>query len=127
MTKQTFNLDGRSGPGMSAGVRFGNTIALSGQVAMDETGTLVGEGDCEAQARQCFRNIARVLAGFGATLADVVQATGYLASAADAPKYLAVRQETFPVDPPATTTVVAALLSPLFLVEVQVLAVVPEA
>jgi hypothetical protein len=33
----------------------------------------------------------------------------------------------FPVDPPATTTVVAALLSPLFLVEVQVLALVPEA
>jgi len=127
MTKQIFNPGGRTGPGMSAGVRFGNTIALSGQVATDETGAVVGEGDCGAQARQVFANIARVLAGFGATLSDVVQATGYLADRADAPAYLAVRQETFPVDPPATTTVVAALLSPLFLVEVQVLALVPDA
>jgi enamine deaminase RidA (YjgF/YER057c/UK114 family) len=126
MKKEIFNPGGRTGPGMSAGVRFGPTIALSGQVAIDESGVLVGEGDCDAQARQVFRNIARVLAGFGATLADVVQATGYLANPSDAPAYLAVRQETFPVDPPATTTVVAALLNPLFLVEVQVLALVPE-
>jgi enamine deaminase RidA (YjgF/YER057c/UK114 family) len=126
MTRQVFNPGGRSGPGMSAAVRVGATVAVSGQVALDENGALVGEDDCAEQARQCFRNIERALAGVGATLADVVQATGYLADVADAPKYLAVRQATFPVDPPATTTVVAALLSPSFLVEVQVLAVVPE-
>jgi enamine deaminase RidA (YjgF/YER057c/UK114 family) len=126
MVKQTINPGGRVGPGMSAAVRFGDTVAVAGQVAVDETGTLVGEGDCEAQARQVFRNIERILAGVGATLADVVQATGYLADPADGPNYLAVRQEVFPVDPPATTTVVATLLSPKFLVEVQVLAVVPN-
>src|SRR5438045_4173988 len=104
---------------MSAAVRAGNVIAVAGQVALDEHGTLVGEGDCGQQARQCFRNVERVLAAAGATLADVVQLTGYLTDPADAGAYLAVRAEVFAVDPPATTTVVAELLSPRFLVEVQ--------
>ncbi|MET0146965.1 MAG: RidA family protein [Ilumatobacteraceae bacterium] len=111
---------------MSPGVRFGNVIAVSGQVSVDETGALVGIDDVAAQARQCFANIERILGRAGASLSDVVQLTGYLVDPAHAGAYLEVRRATFAVDPPATTTVVvAALLGPQFLVEVQVLAVVP--
>ena len=121
MTKRVVPL-AHPGAGMSAAVQVGTTIAVAGQVAIDETGTLVGQGDCAAQARQCYANVARILAELGAGLADIIAVTGYLANAADAQAYLAVRRETFPADPPATTTVVAALLDPRFLVEVQVLA-----
>ena len=120
-------IGGRAGPGMSPGVRVGDLIAVSGQVSVDETGAVVGAGDVAAQARQCFANIDRILGAAGASLADVVQLTGYLVDPAHAGAYLDVRRSTFPVDPPATATVVvAALLGPAFLVEVQVLAVAPS-
>jgi len=113
----------RGGPGMSAAVCAGGAIYVAGQVATDPDGGLVGEGDCEAQARQCFRNVERILAQAGADLADIVQLTAYLANPADARAYLSVRSEVFPNDPPATTTVVASLLDPRFLIEVQAIAV----
>ncbi len=108
----------------AAVVASGSVVAVSGQVAMDESGVLVGEDDCAAQARQCFANIEVILAKAGASLTDVLSVTTYLSRASDAQAFLAVRKEVFPADPPATTTVVAGLLGPRFLVEIQVLAVV---
>jgi 2-iminobutanoate/2-iminopropanoate deaminase len=113
------------GPGMSAAVVADGTVFVSGQVAMGPDGAVSG-GDCTAQARQCFGNIERILGEVGCTLGDVVSVTAYLAHASDARAYLAVRAEVFVADPPATTTVVAALLDPRFLVEVQAVAVVPS-
>ena len=110
--------------GMSAAVRFGELIAVSGQVAMNERGELVGRGDFAAQAEQCFANIARVLAQAGGSLKDVVSLTTYLTSRELAPLFLQARARHFPERPPATTTVVAQLLSPDFLIEIQALAAV---
>jgi enamine deaminase RidA (YjgF/YER057c/UK114 family) len=86
---------------------------------------VVGVGDFEAQTRQCFANVAQILAEVGCGLGDIVSLTAYLADASHTAAYAAVRGELFAVDPPATTTVVAALLVPELLVEVQVIAVVP--
>ena len=116
---------GRPVPGMSAAVQAAGLIYVAGQVATDADGAVVGEGDYRAQAIQCFKNVEQILAEMGARLTDVIQVTGYLADAAYASEYLAVRGEVFPVDPPATTTVVAALLLPKLLVEVQVVAALP--
>jgi enamine deaminase RidA (YjgF/YER057c/UK114 family) len=55
-----------------------------------------------------------------------VSLTAYLADHSVAPSYFAVRRELFPVDPPATTTIVAQLSNPDYLVEVQAIAVVPS-
>ena len=52
--------DGTVKVGMSAAVRFGDMIAVSGQVAMDGEGRLVGKDDFPAQAEQCFANPLRV-------------------------------------------------------------------
>lgn len=108
--------------GMADAVRVRDTIYVSGQVATGEDGQLVGPGDVAAQARQCFAKVERILRELGAGLTDIVAVTGYLADEAHAPAYLAVRAETFPADPPATTTVIARLIRPEFLVEVQVVA-----
>ena len=116
--------EGRPYTGMSAAVRFGDCIVVSGQVASNERGEFVGEGDFEAQAEQCFANIARILGQAGATMADVVSLTTYLTSAEQAPKFLALRAKHFPDHPPATTTVIAQLLSSRFLIEIQAMAAV---
>jgi enamine deaminase RidA (YjgF/YER057c/UK114 family) len=110
--------------GMSAAVRFGDCIAVSGQVAMDERGALVGQGDFAAQAEQCFANLAKVLARAGGALEDVVSLTTYLSSREFAPVFLEARARHFPQNPPATTTVIAQMLHPDFLIEIQALAAI---
>ena len=108
--------------GMSAAVRFGDCIAVSGQVAINEKGEVVGREDFDAQVEQCFANLADVLTKAGSSLEDVVMLTTYLKSAEYAPQFLTARARIFPEKPPATTTVVANLLSPDFLIEIQALA-----
>lgn len=56
----------------SQSVKVGNTIYLSGQVSHDEKGNLVGPGDVEAQLRQVYLNIQKLLAQHGATVENIV-------------------------------------------------------
>ncbi len=56
----------------SQAVKVGDTIYLSGQVSHDEKGDIVGLGDMEAQMRQCYANVQKVLAQYGATMENVV-------------------------------------------------------
>lgn len=116
--------DGKANVGMSAAVRFGDMIAVSGQIAMDGAGNLVGKDDFPEQAEQCFANLAAVLKQAGGSLRDVVSLTTYLKSPDFAQEFLAVRARHFPDHPPATTTVIADMLAPDFLIEIQALAAV---
>jgi reactive intermediate/imine deaminase len=112
-------------PAMSQGVALGDLVFVSGQVALDESGNLVGEGDTRAQAEQCFRNVEAVLAAAGLTLDDIVKLTCFLAADADPDAYQAVRHDRFSpraVPPARTTVVVARLLHPGFLVEFEAIA-----
>jgi 2-iminobutanoate/2-iminopropanoate deaminase len=108
--------------GMSQAVRVGDLIYVAGQVALDEAGNLAA-GDIVAQARQCFRNIERELAPLGGTLDDLVEVTAFVAHPFDLMEYVRVRTDEFSKShPPATTTVVAALGHPNWLVEVKAIA-----
>jgi enamine deaminase RidA (YjgF/YER057c/UK114 family) len=111
-------------PGMSQAVRKGRVIALSGQVALDESGALVGAGDPALQSAQIFRNLERLLSKAGSGLGDVVRLTCYLTDAAHFPAYAAVKRDVFAGEAPAgTSVIVAGLLDPRFLLEVEALAV----
>ena len=65
-------------PGFTHAVRIGSTLYVSGEVALDSTGKLVGPSDLRAQARQAFANLAFVLKIGGATPADVAKLTIYV-------------------------------------------------
>jgi enamine deaminase RidA (YjgF/YER057c/UK114 family) len=108
--------------GMSAAVRYGDHVAVSGQVALNAKGELVGKDDIVAQIDQCMANIADILAQVGGSLGDVVSLTTYLKSPEFAAAFLQARARYFPERPPATTTVIAQMLGPDFLVEIQVFA-----
>src|SRR2546427_5301924 len=60
-------------PGFTHAVRIGPTLYVSGEVALDSTGRLVGPGDLRAQAGQAFANLATVLRIGGGAPADVAQ------------------------------------------------------
>jgi reactive intermediate/imine deaminase len=100
-------------------------IHVSGQIALDEQGNLVGRGDLGAQTEQVFENLGRVLEASGASFADVVKIQTYLTTLEGVQASREVRTRYLPSDPPASTAVrVAELLYPDALIEVDVVAVV---
>ncbi|MET8410281.1 RidA family protein [Streptomyces sp. NPDC005195] len=103
----------------------GRLVAVSGQLALDEDGRLVGEGDPAAQARQVFENLRRCLAAAGATFDDVVKLTFFVTDMAHMPAIRAARDAHIPADrlPAASAVQVAALVGPEFLMEIEAYAV----
>ncbi len=109
---------------LSQGKQIGNMIYVSGQVAYDSSGQLVGEGDMKAQTHQAFNNIKTVLGKAGSGLKDVVKINTYITDASKFMDMLAARSEILGNDPPASTAVVvAALAFPGLLIEVEAVAI----
>jgi enamine deaminase RidA (YjgF/YER057c/UK114 family) len=109
-------------------VRGGRTLYIAGQVALDEDGNLVGEGDFGAQVEQVFQNLKARLEEGGATFKDVVKLNYYLTDASDLQRLREIRNRHLNVEqPPASTLVVVKqLFREQFLVEVEAVAVVGE-
>jgi 2-iminobutanoate/2-iminopropanoate deaminase len=98
-------------------------LFCSGQIALDPaTGAMV-DGDVEAQTRQVLANLGAVLSAAGASYADVVKTTIFLASMDDFATVNAVYAERFVHDPPARATVEAAKLPKGALVEIDAIAI----
>jgi enamine deaminase RidA (YjgF/YER057c/UK114 family) len=101
---------------------------MTGQVAWDGDGVLIGEGDCEKQIRQCFENVGKVLAAVGGRLADIVSLTIFFLNRDDLPTIQRVRAEKFrPGDAPASILIqTPGLVIPELLVELVPIAVIPN-
>ncbi|MGI5244572.1 RidA family protein [Dactylosporangium sp. CA-139066] len=103
----------------------GALLFLAGQIAVDDAGAIVGEGDMAAQARRIFDVIGGILAAHGAGFGDVVHIRTFVTDLGLLPDYGRVRRELFPGVPPASTTVeVSRLFRPGALLEVEVTAAV---
>jgi enamine deaminase RidA (YjgF/YER057c/UK114 family) len=125
----------RAPSGLAAGSGYshavaatGRLVAVSGQVALDADGAMVGVGDPRAQAVQLFENLGRALAAAGASFADVIKFGFYCTDVAILPAVREVRDKYIDTArPPASTAVqVAALIRPEFLLEVDALAVIAD-
>jgi enamine deaminase RidA (YjgF/YER057c/UK114 family) len=110
-------------------VTAGRPVYVSGQVALDPDGALVGAGDLRAQARQVFDNLRSALQAVGASFDQVVKLNYYLVDATQLPVVREVRDQY--VDPrrlPASTAVeVRRLFRDDLLIEVEAVAVLPPA
>jgi enamine deaminase RidA (YjgF/YER057c/UK114 family) len=108
-------------------VSAGETLYISGQVARDEAGKLVGEGDVVAQYRQVWHNVGLALAAVGLRHEHLVKTTTYVVGEANIPPIRAVRKELAPAKAPTSTMlVVPALAIPGALVEIEALAAFPD-
>jgi 2-iminobutanoate/2-iminopropanoate deaminase len=100
-------------------------IYISGQIALDKDGKVVGEGDMKAQAEQVFKNLEAALSAAGAKFSDVVKMNTYLTDMDKAPAVREVRARYFGETTPASTLVqVVKLARPEFMIEVEVVAAV---
>jgi enamine deaminase RidA (YjgF/YER057c/UK114 family) len=109
-------------------VRGGRTLYISGQVALDSSGNLVGPGDFCAQVKQVFANLKARLDETGASFNDVVKLNFYLLDAGNLPIVRDVRDTYVNREhPPASTLVVVKeLVRPELLVEVDAIAVIKD-
>jgi enamine deaminase RidA (YjgF/YER057c/UK114 family) len=107
-------------------VVHGDTVYVSGQVAWEADGTVVGEGSVTEQTEKVIDNIEAALAAAGSSLAQLVRITTYVTSADAIPEVRAVRERRFAnVRPASTLVVVAALADPRLLVEIDAVAALP--
>jgi len=102
----------------SPGTKAGNAIYVSGMLAMDSDGKLVGENDVKAQTRQVLESIKAVLEAAGGSLQDITFNHIFLSDMSHYAGMNEVYRTYFPNDPPARYCIRADLVKPGFLVEI---------
>ena len=111
--------------GYSQAVKVGDTIYVSGQVSHDDNGNIIGHGDMEAQMRQSYANIKKVLAMYGAKMENLVDEILFVTDM-DAAFAAAVkcRQEIFTGTPVVASTIVQIqrLAFPQLMIEIKCIA-----
>ena len=128
MSREEIRVDGLAEPisHFTDAVRAGGFLYVSGIVAVDGDGRLVGGDDVVAQARQVFANIRAVLAAGGCGFGDVVKVTVFLTDVDDRPLVNPVRKQVFGDARPASTLVeVPRLAVEGAKIEVECVALVP--
>ncbi|MDA0785359.1 MAG: Rid family hydrolase [Proteobacteria bacterium] len=103
----------------SPGVRTGNTIYVSGILAMDADGKTVGAGDIRVQTRHVIESIKSVVEAGGGKLSDVAFNQIFLADLGDYAGMNEIYREYFGDNPPARYCIKAELVKPAFLVEIS--------
>jgi 2-iminobutanoate/2-iminopropanoate deaminase len=111
--------------GYAQAVKVGDTIYLSGQVSHDDRGNIVGLRNMEAQMRQAYNNIQKVLAQYGATMDNVVDEVLFVTDMDTAfAAAVKCRREVFSGTPVVASTIVQIqrLAFPEFMIEIRCVA-----
>ena len=106
----------------------GRLVYVSGQVAYDRDGKIVGKGDMRAQSVQVFENVTHALRAAGAGWDDVIKMNGYMVglNPAAVTAYREVRSKYLKALPASTLVGVHSLVEADLLLEVEVVAAVGD-
>jgi reactive intermediate/imine deaminase len=104
----------------------GILLFVSGQVAFDPEGNLVGEGDMARQTEQVFENLRAILEANRGAFDNVIKLSTFMTDIGRLTEMAEVRRRYVSDPPPASTTVqVAGLFRPEALIEVEAVAAIP--
>ncbi|HYC39692.1 MAG TPA: RidA family protein [Chitinophagaceae bacterium] len=110
--------------GYSRAVRVGNVIEVTGTVAANELGAVVGEGDAYAQTKFIIGKIAAALEAAGGSLRDVVRTRMFVTDISRWEEYGRAHGEFFGEIRPCTSMIgVSALIAPEYLIEIEATAI----
>lgn len=110
--------------GYSPAVRVGNMLFISGQIAEDKDGNIVGKGDFEKQTRQVFENIRAILEAEGGSFDNLVKIKVHLTDMKNLAKFREIRGEYLKGDLPASTLIgVTGLIMKELMIEIDAIAV----
>jgi enamine deaminase RidA (YjgF/YER057c/UK114 family) len=111
--------------GYSRAVKVGNTVEVTGTVAVDENSLLVGGDSAYEQTKFVLSKIEKVLEKAGASLSDVVRTRIFVTDISRWEEYGRAHGEFFSDIRPCTTMVeVSKLISPEYLVEIEATAII---
>ncbi len=105
-------------------------LFLAGQVAVDQSGVVVGRDDISVQTRKAYENIGIILNSAGASFSDIVQVKTYIVGPHNMDGYIESRKELFDriypegKCPPNTFLFVSGLFDPDMLIEIEVVAAI---
>ena len=113
--------------GYSRAVRIGNTIEVTGTVAVDENSALVGANDAYLQTRFIIQKIENVLEQAGAKLSDIVRTRMFVTDISRWEEYGKAHGEFFGTIKPCTSMIeVKGLIAPEYLIEIEATAIITE-
>lgn len=113
--------------GYSRAVKIGNTIEITGTVAVDENNNLVGGTSAYEQTKYILRKIERVLQQAGASLKDVVRTRMFVTDISRWEEYGRAHGEFFSEIKPCTSMIeVKGLIAPEYLVEIEATAIITD-
>ena len=111
--------------GYSRAVKVGNTIEVTGTVAVDDNSSLVGGNDAYEQTKFVIQKIETALQKAGASLKDVVRTRMFVTDISRWEEYGKAHGEFFNKIKPCTTMVeVSKLISPEYLIEIEATAII---
>lgn len=111
--------------GVKVKINGATLLFISGVVAFDSQGRVVGKNDIKAQTRQVLENLKDILEAEGATFRDIVKITNFYTDFEDYPKIAEIRSEYFGDWPPASTGIeVKRLIDKDLLIEIEAVAVI---
>jgi len=125
---QRVNPDGMTQPiAYTHLVKFDKLLFIAGQVALDAEGNVIGAGDMKAQVRQVLENLQTILASEGADFSHIVKTNIFTTNIEEYFETGAIRQEYFAGHAPTSTLVqIERLARPVFLVEIEAIAIAPD-
>jgi 2-iminobutanoate/2-iminopropanoate deaminase len=112
-------------PNLSPATRFGNLVFVAGQTGRHPTTGEVGR-DVREQTRNVLERIKLILEAAGTSMENVLTVTTHLTKREDLAAYNEEYAKYFPTNKPARTTVEVMLNSPELLVEITVIAGIPD-
>ena len=113
--------------GYSRAVKIGNTIEVTGTVAVDDNSDLVGGNDAYEQTKFIIQKIEKVLQKAGASLKDVVRTRMFVTDISRWEEYGKAHGEFFNDIKPCTSMIeVKGLIAPEYLIEIEATAIISE-
>ena len=106
----------------SPGAAAGDTIYVSGTLALDKEGKLVGKDDVRTQTRHVLKAIESVLEAGGAKMSDIAYNMIFIKRASDYAAVNEIYKDFFPGSSPARYCIICELVKPEFLVEISSIA-----
>jgi len=117
------NYEGKPLYSQVVAVENARLVYVSGQIARDGEGRVVGKGDMRAQIEKVAENVERCLKAAGLGLSDIIKMTAYVTDIDEYSKHADLRARYFAAAAPASATVqVGRLAGPDYMVEIEVVA-----
>lgn len=111
--------------GYSRAVKVGNLIEVSGTVAADENGNVIGRDDAYQQTIVALQKIEKALKNAGASMKNVVRTRMFVTDISRFEEYAKAHGEVFSAIRPCTSMYeIKGLVSPEFLIEIEATAII---